>query len=139
MKALSIWSTIFVLAVTFVPAANAQGDKGYVVPSLVYTDDDPDRVSDDGLNGFQVTFGRQIADHFDVEGLVGYSSVSGYSDSSISVPDTRIFDISANLLWYPNRDWRVTPYLLLGAGYLNSVLTGRRRRCRLFLDSGRRI
>lgn len=122
MKAFSVWSTIFVLALSFVPAAHAQGDNGYVVPSIVYTDDDPDRVSDDGLNGFQVTFGRQIAEHFDVEGLLGYSSVSGYSDSSVSFPDTKIFDLGANLLFYPNRDWRATPYLLVGFGYLNSDL-----------------
>lgn len=120
MKALLSWSTIIGLVLMSAPAALAQTDGAYVVPSIVYTDDDTERVSDDGLNGFQVAFGRQITEHFDLEGLFGYSSVSGYSDSSVSYPDTKIFDLSVNVLWYPNREWRVTPYLLLGFGYLHS-------------------
>lgn len=120
MKALLSWSTLLVLAFAWMPSAHAQGDNGYVVGSIVYTDDDEERVSDDGLNGFQVAFGRQIAEHFDLEGHFGYSSVSGYSDANLSFPDTKIFDLGGNILWYPNRDWRVTPYLLLGFGYLHS-------------------
>jgi len=120
MKAFSVWSTIFVLALSSVPFAQAQ-DGGYIAPSFVYTDDDPDRVADAGLNGLQVSFGRQVHDHLDLEGMFGYSTIAGYSDAAISVPDVTITDFSANLLWYPNRDWLVAPYLLVGVGYLNAV------------------
>ena len=120
MKAFPIWSTILVLALSSVPFAHAQGG-GYVAPSIIYTDDDPDRRADAGVNGLQVAFGRKIHDHLDLEGLFGYANLAGYKDATTSVPDVRIEDFSVNLLWYPNRDWQVTPYLLVGVGYLNAV------------------
>ena len=115
-----IWSTIIVLALSSVSTAWAQGENGYVAPLIIFTDDDPDRVSDDGFNSFQVSFGRKLTDHLDLEGLLAVGSISGYSDQNQSFPDTNLSEVGLNLLWYPTRDWRVNPYLFLGVGYMNS-------------------
>ncbi|MDX2410503.1 MAG: OmpA family protein, partial [Woeseiaceae bacterium] len=109
---------ILVLALSFATTAQAQWNEWYVAPSIVYFDDDPDRVVEDSFAGIQIVAGRNITERMSVEGLLGYSSIDGYSSITESYPDQKHLDISANLLAFYDRDRTFSPYLIVGIGYL---------------------
>jgi len=81
MTSSSIRIAILILAVSFATTAQAQWDDWYIAPSIVYFDDDPDRVLEAAFAGIQITAGRNITERMTVEGLFGYSSIDGYSSS----------------------------------------------------------
>ena len=56
-----------------------QADEGdwYVVPSVTYFDDDPDRLIDAGVSGGQIQVGKEMGRHFWLEGLLGYHDIGG--------------------------------------------------------------
>jgi len=111
--------TIIALALTFATAAHAQSDDWYVAGSIVYNNDDPDRVLDDSLSGGQINVGRNMTEFLTLEGLLGYSSISAWCVPGDCYPDQTHLDISANLLAFYDRDSVFAPYLLVGVGYLS--------------------
>jgi hypothetical protein len=98
--------------------AHAQTETWYVSPAIVYTDDDPDRKIQDEIGGGQIHVGRHMSDHFTLEGLFGYSNISGWPGPGGTTPDQQHLDISANLLAFYDRDAGFAPYALVGLGYL---------------------
>jgi OOP family OmpA-OmpF porin len=118
MTTLPIRLLILALALSFVTTAHGQWDEWYVAPSIVYTDDDPDRVIDDSFAGAQISIGRNITEYLSVEGLLGYSAIDGWVGSTISYPDQDHLDISANLLAFYDRERTFAPYVIVGIGYL---------------------
>jgi len=91
--------TLIALAMSFTTAANGQSNDWYVAPSIVYTNDAPERNIDDSLAGAQVVVGRNITDYLSVEGLLGYSAISGWCPGPASCfPDHNHLDLSANVL-----------------------------------------
>jgi OOP family OmpA-OmpF porin len=123
MTTLPIRLLILALALSFVTTAHGQWDEWYVAPSIVYTDDDPDRAIEDSFAGIQINIGRNITEKMSFEGLLGYSSIDGYVGSTISFPDQKHLDISANLLAFYDRDKTFSPYFIVGIGYLGVSLS----------------
>lgn len=109
---------ILTLALFFVTTAQAQWNDWYVAPSIVYFDDDGDRNLDDSLAGIQINVGRNLTDIITVEGLLGYSDISGWKGTTISIPDQKHLDISANMLAFYDRESTFAPYVIVGIGYL---------------------
>ncbi len=97
-------------------------DDWYAAGSVVYFDDDPDRALDAGFGGAQFHVGRDLNEYLSLEGTFGYYSLSGFTDPAESYSDQRHVDVGANLLYYPWREWTVSPYVLLGLGYLTADL-----------------
>ena len=96
------------------------GDGGwYIGGDVAFTVEDKDRVTSSGL-GPQFRVGKRLSDSLDVEALLGFSQLDGYSDAVSSFPDQSILDLSFNVLAYPNRDLRVAPYFLMGIGYMGT-------------------
>ena len=118
MKHLPARLVTSVFACAVCAAASAQTGNWYAAPGIVHTDDDGARSIDDGVAGAQVSIGRGISEHFSIEGLLGYSDISGWDDGGLPVPDQSHLDISLNLLAFPNRNLSFSPYLLAGVGYL---------------------
>jgi OOP family OmpA-OmpF porin len=120
MAPFSLRFTIIMLTVSFAAAAHGQMGDWYVAPSVIFNDDDGDRNIDDSLSGGQVTAGRDLTKNLTLEGLLGYSSIKGYTGPPVFDiwPDQKHLDLSANLLAYFNRDSMFAPYLLVGVGYL---------------------
>jgi OOP family OmpA-OmpF porin len=110
--------TLILLVVAFSAAAQGQEDDWYVVPSIIWFDDDSDRALDDSFPGAQVTVGRNLTEYLSLEGLLGYSSIKGYCEPGDCYPDQTHLDISANLLAFYDRDATFAPYVMLGVGYL---------------------
>ena len=118
MKTIVTRIAIAALALSFVTAAHAQSGDWYIAGSIAYVDDDPDRAVADAVAGFQIHAGRDLTEHLSFEGMFGYNDWEGWTSATESFPDQQVFDLSANLLVYFNRDWNFSPYLLVGAGYL---------------------
>ena len=120
MTTLPIRILILGLALSFVTTAHGQWNEWYVAPSIVYTDDDGDRNLDDSLAGGQIAFGRDLTDNFTIEGLLGYSNISGWKGNTVSIPDQKHIDLSVNMLAFLDRDKTFAPYLLVGIGQLRT-------------------
>ena len=119
MPIMTLRLTLIALALSFATASQAQSKDWYFAPSIVYTNDDGDRNIDDSLSGGQISFGRNMTDYLSLEGLLGYSNISGFCEPGNCFPDQEHLDISANLLAYYDRDSVFAPYLLVGVGYLS--------------------
>ncbi len=110
---------IAALALSFATAVQAQTGEWYAAGSVIYADDDPDRAVSDAVAGFQFNLGRDITQHLSVEGSLGYNDWESFlSPPSSTYPDQFAIDLSANLLYFFNRDKTFAPYLLGGIGYL---------------------
>ncbi len=99
----------------------AQADEGdwYIAPSFIYADDDPDRAVTDAFAGLSFTLGRNMTEHLSLEGMLGYNDWDSWlSPPTARYPDQFAIDLSANLLYFPNRKMTFAPYLLAGIGYL---------------------
>lgn len=81
--------TIIFLGLSVSALAQGQPDNWYGAASIVYNDDDPDRVLDDSLSGFQISVGRDINDYVSLEGLLGYSDISAFCELGNCYPDQR--------------------------------------------------
>jgi opacity protein-like surface antigen len=109
-------------APSYSSGSSSSMDNWYASGSIVYFDDDPDRALDAGLAGAQFHMGRDINEWFALEGTFGYYSLSGFTHPNESYSDQRHIDVGVNALYYPWRDWTVSPYVLLGLGYLTQDL-----------------
>lgn len=94
------------------PLANALAQDNYVTGSVVYTDDDAERLVDDEISGGQITVGRFLSDNIGFEGVLGSSSLSGTDDVDLG-------ELGLNLRWAFRRDKVLSPYLLVGIGILD--------------------
>jgi len=103
------------IAVTLLAPFLAVAEEGvwYVAPSIIYTDDDGDRLIDDSVGGIQLQFGREMSRRFSLEGLLGHHDIDGYpGQSHLEVG----FNAVGNLL----PDNFVSPYIIGGLGYLRA-------------------
>lgn len=93
----------------------AQADEGdwYISPSIVYTDDDGDRLIDDSLAGAQIQVGRDMSERFSLEGLLGYHDIDGY-------PGQEHLEIGFNAIRKFRPDSMFSPYIIGGLGYLRA-------------------
>ncbi|MDH5582416.1 MAG: hypothetical protein OEY82_00990, partial [Gammaproteobacteria bacterium] len=68
---------LLILALFLLVSLAAEADEGdwYISPSIGYTDDDPDRKIDDSFSGVQIQLGREMSEHFWLEGLLGYHDI----------------------------------------------------------------
>jgi len=120
MNTFAMRLTICVLAACLAPAALAQPGDWYVAGSIVYNDGDPDRKSDDGVSGVEVTGGRNFSDRISIAGLISFSDIDGFY---LVPPGTYVRDsetqlaLGANVLAYYDRDATFAPYVLAGVGY----------------------
>lgn len=100
------------LAGSLLPAI-AMAQDSYIVPALVYTDDDTDRRVDDEISGAQVAAGHFLTDHFALEGILGVSSLRG-------VDDIDLLELGVNGMFTLDRERRISPFLLVGFGLINA-------------------
>jgi len=96
-----------------VPVAGAEVGDWYVTPSIVYTDDDGDRLIDDSIAGGQLNIGRVMSEHFWLEGMAGYSNIDGF-------PGQKHLDLGLNVVANLAPYHAFSPYLLGGLGYLGT-------------------
>lgn len=89
------------------PTVNA--GEMYVTPAVVYTDDDKWRQADDMVGGGQLSVGWVLSDRVSLEGMGGYSWLSG-------VNDLKIWDASLNVLFSLSPNTNLSPYLIGGVG-----------------------
>jgi len=90
-------------------ATTANAGEMYFTPAVVYADDDQYRQVDDMVGGGQVSFGWVLTDRVSLEGLGGYSWLSG-------VNDLKIWDASLNLLYSFRPNSNFSPYIIGGLG-----------------------
>lgn len=107
--------TLLTLILT-APAAWGDAGQWFVMPSVVYTDDDGDRLIDDSLAGGQLNFGHELTDHFALEGLLGYSDIRGY-------PGQEHLELGFNAIGRLFPEFVISPYALAGLGYLDTETT----------------
>ncbi len=91
--------------------ADAQTGQKYVTAMASYYDDDTERNVEDGVAGGMVGMGWAFHDSWNLEGYAGYYTPDG------PAAQTHI-DVGANLQLLFARENRLTPYLFVGAGYL---------------------
>ena len=110
MKTMVTRLAIAALALSFATAAQAQSSEWYVAPSIVYADDDPDRAVEADIAGLQIQIGRNMTDHLSLEGLLGYNDWDSFiSPPTTRYPDQFAIDLSATLLYFPNREMTFAP------------------------------
>jgi len=118
MKNARLQLTCIAFALLSTTAAYGQDNGWYIVPSVVYGDDDDrGRVIDDAAAGGQIHIGRNVSENISLEGVFGYSDIDGF-------PGETHQDISLNLLAYFDRDAKFSPYILAGIGYLGVEIEG---------------
>ena len=102
-------------AVFILPSAAAVADEGdwYVAPSIAYFDDDGDRKIDDGVSGGQIQVGREMGEHFLLEGLLGYHDIDGY-------PAQEHLELGFNVIGRFLPDNLFSPYVIGGVGFLQA-------------------
>jgi OOP family OmpA-OmpF porin len=91
--------------------ADAQTGQGYVTGMASYFDDDPDRKVDDSVSGGQLGIGWAFHDNWNLEGYASLVSPDGPGAQ-------KHIDVGADLQLIFARENRLTPYLFLGASYL---------------------
>ena len=96
-----------------VAGAVANAGEMYFTPAVVYTDDDRNRQVDDMVGGGQISLGWVLTDRVSVEGMAGYSWLSG-------VNDLKIWDASFNMLYSFRTDRNLSPYIIGGIGMTNT-------------------
>ena len=93
--------------------AQAEEGEWYVAPSIVYTDDDGDRLVDDSFSGGQVQVGREMGEHLWLEGLLGYHDIDGF-------PGQEHLELGFNAIGNFLPDSLFSPYVIGGIGYLRA-------------------
>jgi len=103
------------LATLLLATSAAQADEGdwYISPSIAYSDDDPDRLIDDAVAGGQIQVGKEMSEHFSLEGLLGYHDIDGY-------PGQTHLEIGVNAIRKFRPDSLFSPYAIGGLGYLRA-------------------
>jgi OOP family OmpA-OmpF porin len=85
----------------------------YISPSIAYSDDDPDRLIDDSVAGGQIQVGKEMSEHFSLEGLLGYHDIDGF-------PGQTHLEIGVNAIRKFRPDSMFSPYVIGGLGYLRA-------------------
>ena len=104
---------LFMLGILCVACTTTNAGEMYFTPAIVYTDDDKYRQVDDMAGGGQISFGWVLTDRVSIEGMGGYSWLSG-------VNDLKIWDVSINVLLSLSPDSRLSPYVIGGVGMTNT-------------------
>ncbi len=104
---------LIVLGIFCVAGTTTNAGEMYITPAAAYTDDDNDRGVDDSIGGGQISVGWVLSDRVSIEGMGGYSWLSG-------VDDLKISEASLNLLFSLSPDTHLSPYLLGGIGIMNT-------------------
>lgn len=91
----------------------AEDGDWYIAPSIIYTDDDGDRLIDDSLGGVQFQVGREMNARFSLEGLLGYHDIDGY-------PGQTHLELGINAVGKLLPDSLASPYFIGGLGYLRA-------------------
>ena len=106
---------LFPLVIIPLASLAAQAEEGdwYVAPSIVYTDDDGDRLIDDAVSGGQVQVGREMGEHLALEGLFGYHDIDGF-------PGQEHLELGFNVIGNFLPDSLFSPYVIGGIGYLRA-------------------
>jgi OOP family OmpA-OmpF porin len=94
-------------------AAHADEGDWYVSPSIVYFDDDGDRLIDDAIAGGQVQVGREMSDKFWLEGLLGYHDIDGF-------PGQEHLELGVSAIRSFRPDGLFEPYAIGGLGLLRA-------------------
>ncbi len=95
--------------------AYAEPGQWYLSPALNYVIADEERNTDDGA-GAQLSIGQEVSRSFNIE-LVFEGDKLSHTDGS---GDLGQYGVSLDALYFFNRDWKVAPYALIGAGMLRS-------------------
>ena len=110
------------LSLSFSSSALAEIEWGqwYVAPSIVYNDDDPDRVTDDSISGIQIVGGREFGYNYALEGSFIYSDIDGWylqapGGSYVRSSEPQL-DVAFSVLAQYDRDAEFSPYGVLGIG-----------------------
>ena len=108
-------SKLVTVAVMFLASFAAMADEGdwYIAPSIVYSDDDGDRLIDDALGGIQLQVGREMSKRWSLEGLLMYHDIDGY-------PEQEHLELGFNAVGKFLPDSRFSPYAIGGLGYLRA-------------------
>ena len=104
---------LLVLGIFCVAGTTANAGEMYFTPAVVYTDDDKYRQVDDMVGGGQASLGWVLSDRVSIEGMGGYSWLSG-------VNDLKIWEASFNLLYSLSPNTNLSPYVLGGVGMTNT-------------------
>ena len=106
---------LLALAPLLLVSLPAQADEGdwYIAPSIVYTDDDGDRLLDDSFAGGQIQVGREMSERFLLEGLLGYHDIDGF-------PGQEHLEIGVNAIRKFRPESMFSPYAIGGLGYLRA-------------------
>lgn len=91
--------------------ADAEPKQWYLTGMASYIDDDVDRVVDDGVFGGQGGVGYALSDHWNIEAYVSYAALDGPNEITQLAGG-----LDLQLLFA--RASRLTPYLFVGAGYM---------------------
>ena len=116
------------LSMSFSGSALADMEWGnvYAAPSIVYNDDDPDRLTDDAISGIKIAGGRPFGDYFALEGSFTYSDIDGFYRQTLAGPYVRgsepQLDLEASVLAYFDREATFAPYAAFGIGYQQANL-----------------
>jgi OOP family OmpA-OmpF porin len=102
---------IVFLAASFI--AQAEEGEWYVSPSIVYTNDDGDRLIDDSVSGGQIQVGKEMGEHLWLEGLFGYHDIDGF-------PGQEHLELGFNVIGNFLPDSLFSPYVIGGVGYLQA-------------------
>ena len=107
-------SVVFSLVLTFLAlaTAGAQAQEMYITPGIVFTDDDGDRLVDDQFGGGQIAVGRYIHEQVAIEAVLEASSLDGVDNLDLT-------SLGVNARFVFNRENRIQPYVLVGAGFQN--------------------
>ena len=103
------------LVLSFFAATVAQADPGdwYIAPAVAYTDDDGERLIDDGVSGGQLWLGREMSEHLSLEGLLGYHDIDGF-------PEQEHLELGINAIGDFRPGETFAPYVLGGLSYLRA-------------------
>ena len=103
------------LAALLLATSATLADEGdwYISPSIAYSDDDPDRLIDDSVAGGQIQVGKEMSEHFSLEGLLGYHDIDGF-------PGQTHLEIGVNAIRKFRPDSMFSPYVIGGLGYLRA-------------------
>lgn len=104
---------LFGLVTGLALSQGAVADEKYIVPSVIYTNADNDRLVDDDISGIEIALGKFHSDKIAVEGRLGAHGLSG-------VDDVDMLELTLAGLWTFRRDHNLSPYLMLGAGVIKS-------------------
>jgi OOP family OmpA-OmpF porin len=113
MRRSAFLRVMIMLGILCLAGTTASATEMYFTPAVVHTDDDKHRQLDDMVGGGQLSFGWVLTDRVSIEGMAGYSWLSG-------VNDLKIWDASLNLLVSLSPDSSLSPYLIGGVGMTNT-------------------